>query len=331
MPRAARPLASSSLRERAGTNLQGRNSARCSLYKLVFWQLGKVLNRLPSQLPPMEARTNEGLEADALLEDLSFFQEDLDGGASSSKTPKLSQQAPGSLLIGGYRKGHKFTSSFATRRVKKGDIGLVVEQVSLYDAPFLRVDFGTNKGVVDFNSMYCVPVADEGGGMRRRLRTRRWCLRTRPWRLRTRRWRLCRKKGESDRTAHTRGSPRPNGSAAAGPGQQRERQQKVRHARAASASTSASGANARSAGARASASTSASGANARSAGARACARISAKGADARSAARRPTRRCRRVWRSLREQRMLLEKTCDLSHDSCDAHEKSNTVVQRNAR
>jgi len=58
------------------------------LYKLVFWQLGKVLNRLPSQLPPMEARTNEGLEADALLEDLSFFQEDLDGGASSSKTPK---------------------------------------------------------------------------------------------------------------------------------------------------------------------------------------------------------------------------------------------------
>jgi len=41
---------------------------------------------------------------------------------------------------------------------------LVVEQVSLYDAPFLRVDFGTNKGVVDFNSMYCVPVADEGGG-----------------------------------------------------------------------------------------------------------------------------------------------------------------------
>ena len=112
----------------------------------------------------MEARTNEGLEADALLEDVSFFQEDLDGGASSSKTPKLSQQAPGSLLIGGYRKGHKFTSSFATRRVKKGDIGLVVEQVSLYDAPFLRVDFGTNKGVVDFNSMCCEPAEDQRGG-----------------------------------------------------------------------------------------------------------------------------------------------------------------------
>ena len=107
----------------------------------------------------------DALEADALLEDLSF-SEDLGGGASSSKTPKLSQQAHGSLLIAGYRNGHKFASPFATRRVKKGDIGLVVEQVSLSqrDAPFLRVDFGTNKGVVDFNSMCCEPAEDQRGG-----------------------------------------------------------------------------------------------------------------------------------------------------------------------
>ena len=107
----------------------------------------------------------DALEADALLEDLSF-SEDLGGGASSSKTPKLSQQAHGSLLIAGYRNGHKFASPVATRRVEKGDIGLVVEQVSLSqrDAPFLRVDFGTNKGVVDFNSMCCEPAEDQRGG-----------------------------------------------------------------------------------------------------------------------------------------------------------------------
>jgi hypothetical protein len=113
-----------------------------------------------------DALEADALEADALLEDLSLH-EDLDGGASSSsKTPKLSQQAPGSLLIGCHRKGHKFTSPFATTRVKKGDIGLVVEQVSLsqHDAPFLRVDFGTDKGVVDFNSMWCGQVADQRGG-----------------------------------------------------------------------------------------------------------------------------------------------------------------------
>ncbi len=77
------------------------------------------------------------LEADTLLEDLSF-SEDLGGGASSSKTPKLSQQAHGSLLIAGYRNGHKFASPFATRHVKKGDICLVVEQVSLSQHDFGR-------------------------------------------------------------------------------------------------------------------------------------------------------------------------------------------------
>ena len=83
--------------------------------------------------------------------------------------------------------------------------------------------------------------------------------------------------------------------------------------RAVSVRTSAKGAHARSVGGRASASTSASGADARSAGGRASASTSAKGANARIAARRLTRRCRPAWRSCRGQRMLLVKTCDLSH------------------
>jgi hypothetical protein len=112
-----------------------------------------------------DALETDALEADALLQDLSFAEE-LDGGVSSSKTPTLSQQTHGSLLIAGYGNGEKFTSPFATRRVKKGDIGLVVEQVRLsqHDTPFLRVDFGTDKGTVDFNSMFCGSAEDQRGG-----------------------------------------------------------------------------------------------------------------------------------------------------------------------
>ena len=52
--------------------------------------------------------------------------------------------APRSLLVGGYRKGQAFSSLFATRHVGKGEVSLVVEQVSgaTSQAPFLRVDFG---------------------------------------------------------------------------------------------------------------------------------------------------------------------------------------------
>jgi hypothetical protein len=96
------------------------------------------------------------------------------------------------------------------------------------------------------------------------------------------------------------------------PTQRKQAPQRTR-SRAVCARTSAKGAGARSAGARASASTSAKGAHARSAGARASASTSASGASARSAARRRTRRCRPAWRSSRGQRMLLVKTCDLSH------------------
>jgi len=92
------------------------------------------------------------------------------------------------------------------------------------------------------------------------------------------------------------------------------------------ARTSAKGANAMSAGGRASASTSASGANARSAGAPASARTSASGANARSAARRRTRRCRPAWRSSRGQRMLLVKTCDLSHGPHGTDPKQSLIM-----
>jgi hypothetical protein len=68
--------------------------------------------------------------------------------------------------------------------------------------------------------------------------------------------------------------------------------------------------------------TSAKGANARSAGAQACARTNASVANARSAARRRSRRCPPAWRSSREQRMLLVKTCDLLHDPYDRTNKT---------
>jgi hypothetical protein len=73
--------------------------------------------------------------------------------------------------------------------------------------------------------------------------------------------------------------------------------------------------------------TSAKGAHARSAGARASASTSAKGASARSAARRRTRRCRPAWRSSRVQRMLLVKTCDLSHGPHVTVGRRQTSVQ----
>ena len=74
-------------------------------------------------------------------DDLGFFE------TSSWPAP-----TPCSLLVGGYRKGQAFSSPFATRHVGKGEVGLVVEQVSgaTCQAPFLRVDFG-RRGVVDFN------------------------------------------------------------------------------------------------------------------------------------------------------------------------------------
>ena len=95
----------------------------------------------------------------------------------------------------------------------------------------------------------------------------------------------------------------------------------------ASARTSASGAHARSAGARASTSTSASTAHARSAGAQASASTNASGANAMSAARRRTRRCRPAWRSSRGQRMLLVKTCDVSHGPHVTDGRRQTSVQ----
>ena len=79
---------------------------------------------------------------------------------------------------------------------------------------------------------------------------------------------------------------------------------------------------------------------ARSAGGRASASTSASGADARSAARRRTRRCRPAWRSSRGQRMLLVRTCDLSHDpyateqtqvSCATHITVQVSSQRRRR
>jgi hypothetical protein len=78
---------------------------------------------------------------------------------------------------------------------------------------------------------------------------------------------------------------------------------------------------------RASASTSAKGANTRGAGGRASASTSAAGANARIAARRRTRRCRPAWRSSRGQRMLLVKTCDVSHGPHVTDGRRQTSVQ----
>ena len=104
----------------------------------------------PARAPPPPAP-----EA-ALLGDVP---EEPAAGASSSKTAE--EQAHARVLAAGCRSGRPFASPFATRRVKKGDIGVVVEQVrpSQHGAPFLRVDFGAGRGVVDFNSVCCGPAA----------------------------------------------------------------------------------------------------------------------------------------------------------------------------
>jgi hypothetical protein len=46
---------------------------------------------------------------------------------------------PGSVLVGGHRQGQPFSSTFATRHVDRGEVGLVVEQVRVSTglAPFL--------------------------------------------------------------------------------------------------------------------------------------------------------------------------------------------------